>query len=174
MANQAAKKRAKAKASMKNNLSTALVAVNAIYVVATLVFSASDILTFYSFWLPFSFFGILNGVIASGILQSVASGLTYELYFDLFCITLLVQLGTAFSHYFWYVYIVVPAYFLYQGIVCFSIGSSLPIPKTMVTIHLTLSACLGRSDARWNSSVPRKSGAKSTTKWTRVFTTLIY
>ena len=149
---------------MKNNLSTALVAVNAIYVVATLVFSASDILTFYSFWLPFSFFGILNGVIASGILQSVASGLTYELYFDLFCITLLVQLGTAFSHYFWYVYIVVPAYFLYQGIRMLLNWVFTPDPEDDGDDTSDLIGMSRKERRKVERQRAKENGAKSTTK----------
>jgi len=100
---------------MLSNTNLAFAIVNIFYLISHLASNWRDAFG-YSLWLRVAIFGGLNFFCRGMILSSIRSGLTYELYFDFLCINLLVQFGTSFSGYFWYIYLVIPGYFIYQGV----------------------------------------------------------
>lgn len=113
MANQAEKKRQKnAEVSIVYYQGSVLL-INLIYFTVIVLYDLQS----FGFWnvLEAGLFTGVSYATFSGIQHALQLGTDYSTFQDIFIVNLFVQLGVCYSRYFWYVYLVVPAYATYKA-----------------------------------------------------------
>ncbi|TMW57091.1 hypothetical protein Poli38472_003016 [Pythium oligandrum] len=113
MANQAAKKAQKASVSLSATLQQWILPINVLYIVYRLLWHYNSV----TMWTLVGY-GFLLGVTYlsfSWVVSAKEEGGTSEYAMDVLIVTLAVQAGLLISDYFWYLFLVIPGYFLYLG-----------------------------------------------------------
>lgn len=133
MANQAAKKRAQKSKGYGQGLSLALAVVNGIFALHV-VWTWSSFSSSNWNWIGWLGLIISTGMMYNSVMSSARSGVGFEYTFDLFCLTLVVQLGWCYSGYAWLLFLSVP------GMAIYKLGkrTSLPIGHYYSMLHVLL------------------------------------
>ncbi|ETW00264.1 hypothetical protein H310_07650 [Aphanomyces invadans] len=111
MAGQSAKKAQRAGSELSARLNQSIVAVNAVYLLYRVLWHFGT----FSTWHATGYAFILTATYAcyTMAVASALEGTNNEYAMDVLIVTLIVQVGTLLSDYFWYLYLVVPGYVLY-------------------------------------------------------------
>ncbi|KAF0702483.1 hypothetical protein AaE_015895 [Aphanomyces astaci] len=111
MAGQSAKKAQKAGSELSARLNQSILAVNVVYLLYRVLWHFDT----FSTWHATGYALILTATYASYTMAvgSALEGTNNEYAMDVLLVTLVVQIGTIVSDYFWYLYLVVPGYVFY-------------------------------------------------------------
>ncbi|KAF0698660.1 Aste57867_10754 [Aphanomyces stellatus] len=111
MAGQAAKKAQKAGTALSTRLHQTIIPVNVVYILYRVLWCYSS----FSSWHATGYAILLTATYASYTMAvgSALEGTNNEYAMDVLIVTIVVQAGTLFSDYFWYLSLIVPGYVLY-------------------------------------------------------------
>lgn len=114
MANQAAKKAKRVSEALSQSLLQWLIPIHAFFILYRIVwqyqsFSSNDMYAY-------GVLVLISYTCFHTLISAAKEGASSEYAMDVFVITLAVQLGAAFSNYFYYLFLVIPAYLIYCGI----------------------------------------------------------
>uniref|UniRef100_A0A7S3UP21 Transmembrane protein 208 n=1 Tax=Oxyrrhis marina TaxID=2969 RepID=A0A7S3UP21_OXYMA len=113
MAGQSEKKLAKQAQEAKKKYLLAIVIANAIYIPLVILANFSELTK--TQWAGFILLSGVTYFTFGSISSSLELGVPVEYSQDVFIINLVVQVGSCYSSYFWYLYLVVPTYAMYKA-----------------------------------------------------------
>eukprot|EP00455_Lapot_gusevi_P047100 TRINITY_DN6310_c0_g1_i1.p1 TRINITY_DN6310_c0_g1~~TRINITY_DN6310_c0_g1_i1.p1 ORF type:complete len:157 (+),score=40.23 TRINITY_DN6310_c0_g1_i1:61-531(+) len=112
MAGGAEKKRARAEAETKTLYTYIVIGINVVYFLYRILWHWSSFE--FSTALGLAFFSFVNYTTLSVIFGALETGTSYTYWQDVMFINWFVQVTSMFSGWFWFVYLVIPGYAIYQ------------------------------------------------------------
>lgn len=114
MANQAAKKAKRESEALRQNLLQWIIPIHAFFILYRILWQYQTFTSNDTY--AYGVLVLITYTCFHTLISSAKEGSSSEYAMDVFVITLAVQLGVAFSNYFYYLFLVIPAYLIYCGV----------------------------------------------------------